>query len=86
MGQFEKQIERLKRVPRDYTFKEAQAVLKHLGFELRNKGKTSGSRVQFYRVSDGKAILLHKPHPGDIMQEYSIRRLIERLEELGEII
>ena len=28
-----------------------------------NKGKTSGSRVRFYRPTDGKLIDLHKSHP-----------------------
>lgn len=85
MGKFEKQIERLKSVPVDYTFREAQSLLEHLGFECRNKGKTSGSRVRFFREVDGAAIELHKPHPGNVMKPYKVKFLIEYLKELGEI-
>lgn len=47
MGKTEKLIERLKSNPKDFTFDEMQTLLLSLGFELSNKGKTSGSRVNF---------------------------------------
>ena len=49
MGKLEKMIERLKSNPKDFTFEEMQTLLSALGFELSNKGKTSGSRVKFFK-------------------------------------
>ena len=79
MSKLEKAKERLKSVPKDYTYSEARALLLRLGFTEFNKGKTSGSRVKFYRVIDGKYILLHKPHPSDIMDVNSVMDIIEIL-------
>ena len=79
MSRFDKAKERLKSVPKDYTYSEAKYLLGQLGFVENNKGKTSGSRVKFFRASDGKIILLHKPHPSDIMNINSVRDLLEIL-------
>ncbi|MDY6399279.1 MAG: type II toxin-antitoxin system HicA family toxin [Synergistales bacterium] len=81
MSRFDKAKERLRSVPKDYTYTEAKALLKQLGFEESNQGKTSGSRVKFFRISDKKIILLHKPHPSDVMSPKSIKSLAEVLEE-----
>lgn len=56
-----------------------------LGFEESNKGKTSGSRVRFYRKDDDCVIFVHKPHPQKEMKEYAIKQIVEKLEESGEI-
>ena len=39
---------RLRAVPKDYTFSEARQLLNHIGFKEYQKGKTSGSRVFFF--------------------------------------
>ena len=85
MSWLEKALQRLKIIPKDYTYSEAKYLLGQLGFIERNKGKTSGSRVMFYRVSDGEKILLHKPHPRDIMSVASVHDLVDTLKEIGEI-
>ena len=85
MSKIEKAIARLKSIPRDYTYSEAKYLLGQLGFVESNKGKTSGSRVKFYRASDGRIILLHKPHPSEIMSVASVRDLAEYLEGIGEL-
>ena len=85
MSKLEKAKERLSSRPKDYTYSEARALLSQLGFEEYNKGKTSGSRVKFYRSIDQRIILLHKPHPGDVMNIGATKDLATRLEELGEI-
>ena len=85
MSKLEKAIVRLKSIPRDYTYSEAKYVLGQLGFAESNKGKTSGSRVKFYRASDGRIILLHKPHPSEIMSVASVKDLAEYLEGIGEL-
>jgi len=85
MSKLEKAKERLFVRPKDYTYSEARNLLNQLGFIEYNKGKTSGSRVKFYRESDQRVILLHKPHPGDVMSIGAIRDLANRLEAMGEI-
>ena len=79
MSKLEKAKQRLKTAPKDYTYNEAKSLLLRLGFMEFTKGKTSGSRVKFYRVIDGKTILLHKPHPSDIMDINSVLDIIEIL-------
>ncbi len=62
MGTKDKLIERIKQRPVDFTFDEAKRLMSLLGYDLSNKGKTSGSREIFYK--EGRApIMLHRPHP-----------------------
>ena len=69
MGQKEKLIKKLKSRPKDFTFDEAEALLRYFTYSRSNKGRTSGSRVMF--VSDEYApILLHIPHPRKELLEY----------------
>lgn len=85
MSQLEKAINRIKTCPKDYTYDEARTLLSKLGFDEFNKGKTSGSRVRFFRKTDGRTIDLHKPHPQSTMKEYSVKALKEFLEGIGDI-
>ncbi len=85
MSQLEKAKLRLKSVPSDYTYSEARFLLQKLGFQEYQKGKTSGSRVKFYRAADDRIILLHKPHPGDQMSLGAINGLKAALERSGDL-
>lgn len=79
MGKKEKLIERLKSNPKNFTFDEMKSALESLGFEMSNKGKTSGSRVKFIKGNIG--IILHKPHPRKELLEYQIKQILEILEK-----
>lgn len=85
MSKEEKMIERLKALPSDYTFTEARALAGRFGYKEMSKGSTSGSRVLFYRERDGRKILLHKPHPGDVMKLYAVRQLLAAFRGNGDI-
>lgn len=81
----DKEIERLLSRPKDYSFRELAKLLKRLGYEERNQGKTSGSRVCFFNPKTEGKIMIHKPHPGPVMKRYMIDEVIKNLKEKGEI-
>ena len=83
MGKKEKLIEELKSMPKDFSFDKAEALLHYLGYKRGNKGKTSGSRVEFSRPDSTLKIVMHKPHPGNELKEYQIKQLIEILKQEG---
>lgn len=85
MSNLEKAKERLRNLPKDYTYSEARQLLNKLGFEERTQGKTSGSRVGFYRTRDDAVILLHKPHPGNQMSAGAVKALMQFLSGKGDL-
>ena len=85
MSSIEKAKARLRAMPTDYTYSEARQLLRRLGFEERTQGKTSGSRVGFYRERDNAIILLHKPHPGNQMSLGATKALANYLIERGDL-
>lgn len=82
MGTKDKLIERFKRLPSDFTFDEMERLLAIFGYEKSDKGRTSGSRVIFKNV-DGKPIMLHNPHPGNIVKRYAMKQILDDLIESG---
>lgn len=78
MSKLEKEIERLKSKPKDFTYDEAKRVLNNFGFIENNKGKTSGSRVKFID-GQNRIIELHKPHPKNILKSYQVNLIINKL-------
>ncbi len=85
MGKEEKMIQRLLSLPSDYTYSEARSLAERFGYMEQQKGSTSGSRVMFFRPDDRRKILLHKPHPGDIMKKYAVKQFLDRLIENGDV-
>jgi len=83
MSKKEKLIRRLKSKPKDFTYDEADSLLISLGMKKSNKGKTSGSRVD-YSLGNAK-IRLHKPHPRNELQSYQINGILDVLESEGLI-
>ena len=57
MSKYEKAKKRILNIPSDYQYLEARYLLGKMGFEEFNKGKTSGSRVKFYREKDGRIVI-----------------------------
>ena len=80
MSQKDKLIEKLKKLPKDFTFEDAETLLKYLEYLRSNKGKTSGSRVMFFREGY-PPILLHKPHLQKELKLYQVKQLLEVLEQ-----
>lgn len=82
MGTKEKLIERFKSQPKDFTFDEMVKLLSILGYTRSEKGKTSGSRVIF-KNDKNRPIMLHKPHPGNIIKSYAMKQVLDDLIEAG---
>lgn len=53
------------------------------GYEISNKGKTSGSRVIFKKGESSYAA--HKPHLGSIVKPYVMKQVYEFLKNNGLI-
>ena len=80
MSTKEKLRERFLKMPSDFTFDEMQQLLSGYGYEKSNKGRTSGSRVIF-KQADKRPIMLHKPHPGNIVKGYAMQQVYNELKE-----
>jgi len=78
MSTKDKLIARFKSLPSDFSFDELDRLLTHIGYERSNKGKTSGSRI-IYKDSEGHPIMIHRPHPGNIIKGYAMRQILEEL-------
>lgn len=83
MGTKEKLFERLKGMPTDFTFAEAERLLTSFGYTKSNKGRTSESRVLFSK-SGKLPVFMHRPHPNKELKQYAIKQLISELIRNGE--
>ena len=84
MSKKEKLRARFLKLPSDFTFDELQQLLAGYGYVKRDKGRTSGSRVIF-KNGDKRPIMLHKPHPGNIVKGYAMMQVYNELKEAGFI-
>ena len=84
MGTKEKLRDRFMQLPPDFTFDELQRLLEGYGYARSNKGKTSGSRIVF-KNGNKRPIMLHKPHPGNIVKGYAMKQVYDDLKEAGLI-
>jgi hypothetical protein len=64
-------------------YEDVKSLLKFLGTNFSEKGKTSGSRICV--TVRGRKLLLHKPHPGNELDKGAVKSLKRALEELGII-
>ena len=79
MSSKEKVIERFKKKPKDFTYEETISLLSYYGYEVHNKGATSGSRVRFKNEETGIYIDIRRPHPGSIMKEWMVKAIYQHL-------
>jgi len=68
-------------LPNDFSWDELVRLFGIFGFLLDNKGKTSGSGVQF--VKNGEVHTLHKPHPTNVIKSYAMKKVYNFLNERG---
>jgi len=85
MSTKEKLLVRFLKQPKDFTYQELTRLLNGFGYEEETKGKTSGSRVMFYNSVKEHPILIHKPHPGNILKAYVLKYVLDELKAIGFI-
>lgn len=73
----DKLIQRFKSQPKDFTWDELVRLFSGFGYEIDNKGKTSGSRIIF--VKGESSYTAHKPHPGSIVKKYVLKQVFDFL-------
>lgn len=77
MSKKDKLIDRLLKIPKDFTFDEMESLLSYFGYQLKQGG--SGSGVKFIKVGSDEVINFHKPHPNGILKRYVLEQVIEKL-------
>ena len=79
MAKLNKLLDKFLQIPirSDLTYKELETLLIKFGFE---KIEGSGSRVKFFRGNI--PIMIHKPHPGNILKRYVVKQLQDILRRL----
>ena len=85
MGKREKLLQRLLSRPKDFIYEEAVTLMHGFKFIENNKGKTSGTRVMFVNAEKNRKIVLHKPHPNNVLPGYAVDKLIRELINAGFI-
>lgn len=80
----DKLIKRFLTRPKDFTFEELVTLLEYYDYYLNNKGKTSGSRIEFINGKHER-IKLHKPHRTKYLLDYQIKNIISVLKAGGFI-
>ena len=83
MSKHEKLIKRFLAQRDTFTFHELRSLLAGFGYEEKQGGKTSGSRVAFINTERKHIIRIHKPHPGNELKRYQVALIREELEEQG---
>lgn len=82
MTNINKIISKFKSNSKNITFNETERVLKYVGYLKDNKGKTSGSRIRFFK-SSSENLLLHRPHPRNTLLSYQVKEVSEILKKEG---
>lgn len=85
MGTKDKLIKRFKNQPNDFTFDELTRLFTILGFNVNQKGKTSGSRIEFINTEKELTFGAHKPHPEKTIKNYVMKQVLDFL-TINELI
>ncbi len=80
MSRKEKLLARFLSKPTDFTWEELTSLLTNLGYRV---SQGNGARVRFMD-DDRNKILLHRPHPGNIVKEYVLDDVRNKLMEHGK--
>lgn len=79
MTKHQKLIEKLTRLPKNFTYDEMVTLLNGFGYVESERGRSSGSAVMFYNKEMNDKIMFHKPHPSKEIRRYILKMVIEKL-------
>lgn len=85
MSTRDKLVKRFLTMPRDFTFDEMIRLFAAFGFEVDNKGGTSGSRLALINKERGLSYNMHRPHPDNAIKMYVMKQVMEFMVENGLI-
>ncbi len=81
MSRKDKLLKKFLEIPpkKDLTFEELERLLLSCGYK-KLEGK--GSAVKFYHAQKDNLIILHKPHPSNVLKTYLIKQIQVKLKEI----
>lgn len=79
MSQHEKLKEKLRRLPKSFTYNEMVSLLSGFGYIEIERLRKSGSAVVFFNPELNDKIMFHKPHPQKELKRYILEMIIEKL-------
>ena len=85
MSKKEKAQKRLLSKPKDYTIDELDTLMMMSNCQKANRGKTSGSAIEYIHTKTQMALYLHSPHPRRELKEYMLVKAINFLKSVDEI-
>jgi predicted RNA binding protein YcfA (HicA-like mRNA interferase family) len=82
MSKAGKFLKRIQSKPKDFTWGELTTLLAGFGFELV---KGNGSSRKFIHPATKVVLMMHEPHPGNILKAYQVRAALDLLRAEGHI-
>lgn len=85
MGKKDALTARLLNMSKDFEQREMDTLMSQCGCVKNNRGKTSGSAIQYIHQATQRVFTYHRPHPGNIIKPYVLKAAIQFLQSVGEI-
>lgn len=85
MGKKDALTARLSSMPKDFEQREMDTLMIQCGCVKNNRGKTSGSAIQYVHQATQRVFTYHRPHPGNIIKPYILKSARQFLQDVGEI-
>lgn len=85
MGKKDILIERLLNMPKDFEQREMDTLMGQCGCVRNNRGRTSGSAIEYVHQATQRVFAYHRPHPGNIIKPYILKAARQFLQSVGEI-
>lgn len=85
MGKKDALVKRFLTMPKDFEQREMDALMSQCGCVRNNRGRTSGSAIQYVHQKTQRVFAYHRPHPGNIIKPYVLKAAKRFLEDVGEI-
>lgn len=86
MGKKDTMTARLLSMPKDFEQREMDTLMGQCGCVKNNRGKTSGSAIQYVYQATQQVFTYHRPHPENRIKPYVLKAAIQFLRSVGEIL